>query len=137
MSTFGDLLPRTAESIFDTVTVEVEREEFCPSEEEVREPSTFADEQIRGLVRQVFFPGWPKPARQVVFSPVDPDTDIREICMQVGLALASQVPGRTCVVEADPNGPGLEEFADSKDLHPVPVDGNADLGDSSRRVSHQ
>jgi hypothetical protein len=137
MSTFGDLLERRGDSIFDKGTIHLEPEEFCPAEEEVCEPSTFADEQIRGLVRQVFFPGWPKPARQVVFSAVDPETDIREICMQVGLALASQVPGKTCVVEADPDGPGLKEFADSDGLHPVPVGENTSLGDSSRRISHQ
>jgi hypothetical protein len=28
----------------------------------------FAEEQIQKLVRQVFFPGWPKPARHVVFT---------------------------------------------------------------------
>lgn len=71
-------------------------------------PTGFAEEQIRWLVRQVFFPGWPKPARHVVFSAVDPHTKVAEICLQVGSVLSSQVSGSVCVIEANPHNPELE-----------------------------
>jgi len=91
MSTFVDLFPQTLDNVGEPRTVEIEREASRPLGSAVWDPDAFAEEQIRGLVRQVFLPGWPKPARQVVFSPVDPETDISAICMQVGLALSAQV----------------------------------------------
>jgi len=79
---------------------------FEVPEETVREPEQtggwserYSEQQIRGLVRQVFFPGWPKPARQVVFSAVQ-DGDVGGLCMQVGETLAAQIPGSVCVVDA-------------------------------------
>jgi protein-tyrosine kinase len=68
----------------------------------------FADQQIRMLVRQVFVPGWPKPARHVVFSAVDENTYVAEICMEVAKALAAQIPGSVCVIEANLHNPELE-----------------------------
>jgi hypothetical protein len=60
----------------------------------------FAAEQTRGLVRQVFIPGWPRPARQVVFSGVDDGDGVETVCGRVALELARQVPARICMVEA-------------------------------------
>lgn len=74
----------------------------------------FAEEQIGQLVRQVFCPGWPKPARHVVFSAVDEKTYIAEICMDIGRALAEQVSGSVCVVEANPHNPEIEEIFSRK-----------------------
>jgi hypothetical protein len=51
-------------------------------------PENFAREQVRGLVRQVFFSNAAPAVRQVVFSPVDAETDVRRICRRVGEALA-------------------------------------------------
>ena len=48
----------------------------------------FGEEQLRGLVRQVFLPGWPKPARQVVVSVVV-EGAVAGICLLVGQELAS------------------------------------------------
>src|SRR5882724_9603008 len=59
----------------------------------------FADEQIQRLVRQVFFPGWPKPARYVVVAAVDEDGDVAGICLNVGEVLAQHVEGRVGVIE--------------------------------------
>lgn len=59
---------------------------------------TYAEEQIRGLVRQIFLSGWPKPARQVVFCAVDEDTNISELCTRVATALAEEVPSDVCLV---------------------------------------
>ena len=108
MSTFLDLLPQTLNDVCEAKGIEVESEIPRPLSPSAWDAEAFADEQIRGLVRQVFFPGWPQPARQVVFSPIDSETDISGICMQVGLALSTQVLGATCLVEANLNSPGLE-----------------------------
>src|SRR5437870_11721236 len=62
---------------------------------------TFAKEQLRGLVRQVFFPGSAGPVRQVVFSSIDQTDEIARICARVAEVLASPVPGDVCVVEAN------------------------------------
>jgi hypothetical protein len=53
----------------------------------------FAREQIQGLVRQVFFSNAERPVRQIVFSAVEPETDVRNICRQVGEALALETAG--------------------------------------------
>ena len=50
----------------------------------------FAREQIQGLVRQVFFSNAERPVRQVVFSAVEPETDVRNICRRVGEALSQE-----------------------------------------------
>lgn len=108
MSTFVKLLPPT------TIDEETESTPIHaePSIEQEASPlhtagwtlESFAEEQIRGLVRQVFLPGWPRPCRQVVFSPVDQGSDIAPICMQVGQTLAEEGSGVACVVEACPTG---------------------------------
>ena len=51
-------------------------------------PEDFAREQIRGLVRKVFFSRVERPVRQVVFSPAEPETDVQNLCWRVGEALA-------------------------------------------------
>src|SRR5207245_9154523 len=62
----------------------------------------FRDEQVRNLVRQVFLPGWPRPARQVVFCGLG-DGDVTEICLSVAHTLAVQVCGNVCIVDANPH----------------------------------
>jgi protein-tyrosine kinase len=112
MNTFVDLLPPTLDEVCEARTVEIEGEQLRPPGLAVWDPDAFAEEQLRGLVRQIFLPGWPKPAHQVVFSPVDAETDISAICMQIGLALSAQVSGTTCLVEANLNSPGLEQVVE-------------------------
>lgn len=109
MSTFVKLLPSTT---FDEATESASiQPEPSVEQEAAPQPhaagwtlASYAEEQIRGLVRQVFLPGWPKPCRQVVFSPVDQGSDIAPICMQVGATLAEEGSGVACVVEACPTG---------------------------------
>jgi len=79
------------------------REEVRPELKSVVEaggwtPEKFGREQIQGLVRQVFLSnkGW--PVRQVVFSALEPETDVKHICRQVGEALAAETMGRVAVV---------------------------------------
>jgi protein-tyrosine kinase len=137
MSTFVDLLPQTLDEVCEAGSIEADPQESLQPEPAAWDSDSFAEEQIRGLVRQVFLPGWPKPARQVVFSPVDPDTDISAICMQVGLALSTQASGTTCLVEANPGSPGLEQILERNGLDLVPNQESSALRDSSRRLSNQ
>jgi hypothetical protein len=60
-------------------------------------PENFAREQIRGLVRQVFFANTTSPVRQVVFAAVDHGTDVRRLCRLVGEALALETVGNVAV----------------------------------------
>jgi hypothetical protein len=61
-------------------------------------PENFAREQIRGLVRQVFFANAARPARQVVFAAVDPETDVRGLCRRVGESLAMETQETVAVM---------------------------------------
>lgn len=67
----------------------------------------FAQQQIVSLVQRVFFPGWPRPARQVVFSPVDGTADAATTCARVCMVMAERLPGTVCAVEADPEDSSL------------------------------
>jgi Mrp family chromosome partitioning ATPase len=68
----------------------------------------FAQEQIRGLVRRVFLQGWPRPARQVVFSSAGHQVEIASVCRRAGEALAAERAGRVALVEADIQTKALE-----------------------------
>jgi Mrp family chromosome partitioning ATPase len=137
MSTFVDLLPRSMDDVCEPRTIEAEREESYAAGLAGWDPDTFAEEQIRGLVRQVFLPGWPRPAHQVVFSSVDPETDISAICMQVGLALSAQVPGTTCLVEANRSGPELQQVLAKNGLDLCPNQDRSVMRDLSRGHSNE
>jgi hypothetical protein len=65
--------------------------------------SAIAEEQISGLVREIFLPGSKRKARQIMFSAVDEEVEIGSLCMMVGETLNLQDPGTTCVVEAVPH----------------------------------
>jgi hypothetical protein len=79
------------------------REQVRPEPKSVVEaggwtPEKFGREQIQGLVRQVFLSNVGRPVRQVVFSALEPETDVKHICRQVGEALAVETMGRIAVV---------------------------------------
>ena len=59
----------------------------------------FGEEQIRSLVQQLFLRGGLRSSRQVVFSCVDENSDIADICQQVGQSLSAEVAGSVCIVE--------------------------------------
>jgi len=86
-----------------------------PAASEAWRVNRLAEEQIRRLVWQVFIPGWPKPARHVVFCAVDPGVYVAEICMDVARELSTQVAGSVCVIEANPQNPALEEIFGRKE----------------------
>jgi hypothetical protein len=103
MSTLVELMPRPfEEEAAEAVAVEVSVEEPSPAKAATWSLASFAEEQIRGLVQQVFLTGRNKRARQVVFSAVDQETDVSSLCMSLGEALSRQDSGTTCVVEALP-----------------------------------
>jgi hypothetical protein len=60
-------------------------------------PADFAREQIRGLVRRVFFASG-APVRQVIFSATEPHTDVAGICDQVGRELAQETRADVAIV---------------------------------------
>jgi len=62
----------------------------------------FAREQIRGLVRQIFFANAVQPVRQIVISAMDSETDVRVLCRSVGYALSHETVGRVAVAGSDP-----------------------------------
>jgi hypothetical protein len=64
-------------------------------------PEVFAREQIRGLVQRVFFTGGSQVVRQVVFSAVGSNTDVANICDQVGQALALETRAHVAIVERE------------------------------------
>ena len=64
-------------------------------------PESFARQQIRGLVRQVFFSSAVHPVRQVVFCPADSETEVGSICRQVAEALALDTSGSVALVTCD------------------------------------
>jgi len=66
-------------------------------------PELFAREQIRGLVRQLFFSNATSPARQIIFSPVEQETDVRTICRQVAESLAMETAGTVAVTGEYPS----------------------------------
>jgi hypothetical protein len=61
-------------------------------------PEQFAHEQIRGLMRQVFFSSAAQPVRQVLFTAAQGQTDVAQLCRQVGEALALEVKGSVAVL---------------------------------------
>jgi hypothetical protein len=70
----------------------------------------FAEEQILGLIRGLFF-ARPKVAHQVVFSGVYEDAGSGEVCMRIADVLANQTSGRVCILETSRGPDGIaQEF---------------------------
>ena len=65
------------------------------------DPDRFAEDQIRSLVRRVFLPGWPRSARQVVFSAADGAIDASALCVRTAEMLADDGAEKVCLVETD------------------------------------
>lgn len=138
MSANAEVLHITAQpDILETPAEEVKTPSMPPTRA-FWDCDLFAEEQIRHLVRQVFCPGWPRPARQVVISAVDPETDIAGLCIQVTQALAQQIQGSICVVETNLRTPeSANSFGRSTS---DPVCGEARRGslrESSRQISEK
>jgi len=101
MSTFVHLMPQSLEAdTAETVTVKAQPQEALSAKAADWDLHSFAEEQIRGLVRQVYLAG-SKPSRQVVFSAVDRETDVSELCHRVAEALSEEGSGTTCLLDAN------------------------------------
>ncbi len=85
---------------------------------------------MSGLVRQVFSSTRTRPVRQVVLSAVDPETDVRRICRQVGEALALETLGAIAVVGEYP-----QLLADWQTFQPANRDRNVPLRQIATRMS--
>jgi hypothetical protein len=108
-----DFLP-TAEPVAERDPVQTFREASAWNKE------NFAREQIRGLVRQVFFSSIVNPVRQVVFCAAESRTDVANLCRQVAESLALDTPGSVALVSHDRR---LSDWAHAE--------GNAGTGDAS------
>ncbi len=75
----------------------------------------FARQQIRNLVRQIFS-STGKTARHVVFSGVELDSDVNDICWCVGQTLACEKPEDVLVVVSDPMREGEANVNSRLDL---------------------
>jgi hypothetical protein len=74
-------------------------------------PKDFAHEQIRGLVRRVFFASGGPPVKQVVFCAAGPQTDVLAICEQVGWALAQETSAHVAIVGREPRSEAMARNA--------------------------
>jgi hypothetical protein len=100
------------------------------------DPIRFGEEQIHSLVNHIFLPGRPKPARQVVFTAVDFDTDVATICMQVGQVLSEQVSGSVCVVQSNSQRSTSVVVNKTEATRPIKTEKFGSLRDASRRLSN-
>jgi hypothetical protein len=92
------------------------------------DPENFGREQIRALVRQIFFSN-ASSVRQVVFSPVDVETDVRRICRRVGETLALETAAGVAVAGEYP------KVYDAKSLHePATEKATATLRQTATRM---
>jgi hypothetical protein len=101
MSANADVLRRSEMTGF--LAYEKGMPEFrVPRETNGWNPEDFAHEQIRGLVRRVFFTSRGQPAKQVVFCATEPSVDVENICDRVGQALALETRAHIAVVVREP-----------------------------------
>lgn len=126
----------SAEVLFARSTV---REQVPSEERRVPQvggwnPEDFAREQIRGLVRQVFFSHAGRPVRQVVFSALDPETDVRLICRQVGESLARETEGSIAIVGEYPQLLLDAEIYEAKGTECLAQDASTPLRQTATRV---
>jgi hypothetical protein len=93
---------RAAESERTIHTARTEPELVAGRQRSGWTPQNFAREQIRGLVRQVFFSDPVRPVRQIVLSAIDPETNVRNICRKIGETLILETTGSVAVIGAYP-----------------------------------
>jgi hypothetical protein len=73
---------------------------FCSSEAS----DQYAAQQMDILIHRLFFPGWPKPARQVVLLGAEGDSQTAAVCAPLVRRMAGQLPGTVCAIEASAAG---------------------------------
>ena len=85
------------------------------------DPENFAQEQIRGLVRRVFFASGGQPMKQVVFSAAEPHTDVGIICDQVGEALAVETGADIAIVGRNPSAAAMMHVQRKRHMENVAI----------------
>jgi len=91
-------------------------------------PEKFAREQIRGLVRRVFFGNGGRPVKQVVFSAAEPYLEITSMCDRIALALAQETRAHVALLDT------RQDLAES--AYPrAPFRGTASIKSSSAQLS--
>lgn len=100
MSTFIHLMPQTLEDTAEVAAAEVQQPAVLSAKRTAWDLESFAEDQIRGLVRELYLTG-SKPLRQIVFSAVDGETEISELCRRVAETLSESASGMTCLVDAN------------------------------------
>jgi hypothetical protein len=118
-----DAMSATADTLQDPVLVDASQDTMKPRSALFREkaawsPENFAREQIRGLVRQIFFSSRIPPVKQVVFSATEPQIDIAGICEKVGWALTQETSASIAVVGCEHQFPAIGA-RDSRRLSPL------------------
>src|SRR5581483_4408377 len=73
---------------------------------------SFANEQIQQLIHRIFFPGAPKPLRQIVIAGFDQQSASASICTHLVRTMAVHLPGTVCAVDADLERHELEALLD-------------------------
>ncbi|HEX4783365.1 MAG TPA: hypothetical protein VH350_03425 [Candidatus Sulfotelmatobacter sp.] len=89
-------------------------------------PQDFAREQVRGLVRQLFLSG-EGAVRQVVFSPMEAETDVLNLCRRVAETLALETKRGVVLVGDYPQA--LQDNETEITQHPA---GNSTLPNATR-----
>jgi protein-tyrosine kinase len=112
-----------------SATEEVRFEEESVPQASGWNPEDFARTQIRVLVRRVFFANVERPVRQVVFSAMDPETDVKSICRQVGEALARETASSVALV-----GQHLQVLREPETYRSKNPDGSTSLRESATRL---
>ena len=67
-------------------------------------------EEILRLIQRTFLSGGPNAPRRVIFTAVDRGNGCSWVCARAAEALAAQVDGTVCVVEADLRTPSLHRY---------------------------
>jgi hypothetical protein len=97
MSANPDVL-RASELIASAVDASRHPQAKIVSEQNGWDPEAFAREQIRTLVRRIFFNCEADPVRQVVFSGSGANTGVVSVCHQVGEALALETSAPVAII---------------------------------------
>jgi protein-tyrosine kinase len=115
----------------ETLGARITRPAFAPAPH-AWNPREFAEQQILSLVHRVFFPGWPRPCRQVVFTSADGYSDAGFTCAHVGQMMAKRLPGTVFVIETDQNDTAVEKALNHREpLELLPIGKSSKCG---RRV---
>jgi hypothetical protein len=99
MSAIADVIRRSEQAQTAAPDILKSQGELFPVPQDWN-PKQFAAEQIRGLVRQVFFS---TGAKHVVFSSAGTNPDIAGLCEKVGHALALETSADVAIVRCEPS----------------------------------